>query len=70
MQKKISIEGMSCNHCVMSVKRELEKISGVDRAEVNLDEKMATVELENEVPDAVIEEAVVEAGFKVTGIAK
>ena len=31
-----TVEGMSCDHCVASVSREVASIDGVDRAEVDL----------------------------------
>jgi copper chaperone CopZ len=56
----LKIEGMTCNHCVMHVKKELEKMEGVNVKEV----KIGSAEIEyNEnitKPDdffAVIEEA-------------
>lgn len=32
--EQVSILGMSCHHCVMAVKKELEKLEGVTAAEV------------------------------------
>ena len=41
MEKKLLIEGMSCNHCVNHVKTALtEDIKGIDVKEVNLDGKI------------------------------
>ena len=42
MEKKLLIEGMSCNHCVNHVKTALtEDIKGIDVKEVSLDGKYA-----------------------------
>ena len=49
MEKKLLIEGMSCNHCVNHVKTALtEDIKGIDVKEVNLDGKYALVDGVNE----------------------
>ena len=47
MEKKILIEGMSCNHCVSHVKDALAKIEGVLSVVVNLEGKYATVNINN-----------------------
>lgn len=38
----IKIKGMSCQHCVGSVKKALENISGLSEVQVNLDKGEAT----------------------------
>ena len=45
MKKIISVEGMSCEHCVAAVKSALEKLDGVKAAKVDLKKKTATVKL-------------------------
>lgn len=45
MAKKVSelhVEGMSCNHCVMSIKRAVGTLKGVDSVEVDLEKKKVT----------------------------
>ncbi|HZW28100.1 MAG TPA: cation transporter [Trueperaceae bacterium] len=39
----LKIEGMSCNHCVAAVKGALERVPGVERAQVDLASGTATV---------------------------
>ena len=68
MKKRINIEGMSCGHCVKHVEGALSEISGVTKVNVNLEGKYAVVELEKEVSDAVLKEAVEEAGYDVAAI--
>ena len=41
---KILIEGMTCNHCVMNVKRAAMSVAGIKNVEVDLNEKAAFVE--------------------------
>lgn len=38
---KLKVKGMTCNHCVMAVKKTLEEGSGVNSAEVNLSDGIA-----------------------------
>ncbi len=63
MKKIISVEGMSCEHCVAAVKSALEKLDGVKAAKVDLKKKTATVKLSDSVADEVLKAAVTEAGF-------
>lgn len=66
MIKKLSIEGMSCGHCVMHVTEALKELEGVKSAKVDLNTKSAVVE--GETSDAALKEAVEEAGYDVVGI--
>lgn len=67
MKKTISIEGMMCEHCVKHVTDALNKLDGV-AAEVSLSDKNAVVNLEKEVSEEVLKQAVEDAGYQVTGI--
>jgi len=62
MKKQISIEGMSCGHCVKHVEGALGEVPGVIKVDASLEGKYAIVELEKEVPDAVLKNAIDEAG--------
>lgn len=68
MVKKITIEGMSCQHCVRHVKEALEELEGVLSANVSLESKTAEIELNQDVADEKIKAAVSEAGYEVTSI--
>jgi copper chaperone CopZ len=68
MTKKVTIEGMTCEHCAMHVKEALEGISGVKSAKVNLTGKFATVEAENSIDDTVIKSAIEDAGYEAVKI--
>ncbi|HLA68771.1 MAG TPA: heavy-metal-associated domain-containing protein [Bacteroidota bacterium] len=64
---ELKIEGMSCGHCVMAVKKELGKLTGVEidevqigSARVRLDEKTVAVEQLNQ--------AVEKAGYRVISV--
>jgi len=59
---KLKVEGMTCNHCVMAVKKALLKVPGVEKAEVLLDKGEAVVEGQAD-PKALIR-AVEEEGYR------
>ncbi|MBM6937321.1 heavy metal translocating P-type ATPase [Pseudoflavonifractor phocaeensis] len=65
MTKTLSIQGMMCPHCVAHVSKALNDIPGVT-ATVDLASNSATVTGEAE--DAVLIQAVTDAGYTVTGI--
>jgi copper chaperone CopZ len=67
MNKVLSIEGMSCNHCVMHVKNALAEVSGVESVEVDLAKKCAAV-VGPSLDDAALKSAVLEAGYEVVAI--
>lgn len=67
-QKVISIEGMQCNHCKMSVEKALNLIEGVVKVDVNLSNKTATIDYEKEISDNKIKEVIEEAGFTAKNI--
>lgn len=59
----VSIKGMSCQHCVASVKEALEKIPGIKDVAVDLDKAEARFDGE---PDlAEVKEAITKIGFEV-----
>ena len=63
--KEIKIEGMMCGHCEATVKKVLEAIDGVESATASHEENKATVTLSKDVPDAVLDKAVIDAGYTV-----
>ena len=65
MTKTIKIDGMMCPHCEAAVKKALEAIDGVTSATASHTEKQASVELSKDVDTAVLEQAVVEAGYTI-----
>ena len=66
MKKLLTIEGMSCGHCVMHVKTALQDVAGVKSVDVNLQKKSAVVEGEA-LNDAALGAAVIDAGYSVSG---
>lgn len=67
MKKQISIEGMSCGHCVKHVEEALKEI-GASKVEVNLQGKYAVAEADSEIGDSKIKAAIEEAGYDVIDI--
>lgn len=59
------IDGMTCGHCVNAVQTELATIDGVSEVVVDLEAGTATVTSDAPLDDAVVEAAVVEAGYSV-----
>lgn len=64
----LKIKGMHCDHCKMRVEKALSGISGAGKVEVSLMWKKATIEAEDDIPDALLRDAVSDAGFEVTAI--
>lgn len=64
MEKKLSVEGMMCQHCVAHVKKALEGVEGVEEAVVDLDSNSATAKLSADVADQVLVDAIVDAGYE------
>lgn len=60
----VTVTGMTCQHCVSSVKEEVGEIAGV--TSVNVDLESGRVDIESEVPleKSVVSEAVQEAGYQ------
>lgn len=66
IMKKLIVDGMSCNHCKMSVEKALKEIDGVEEVDVNLKTKEVVISSNKEIDNKVIEEIIKEAGFEVT----
>ena len=67
-EKVLQIEGMSCAHCAMAVKKALLEVKGVQQAEVNLAAHTATVTLNKDVKESAFEKAITNAGFVFKGV--
>lgn len=64
MKKTIEINGMTCSHCEARVKKELEKIKGVESVEASAEKKTAVITLSRNVEETILKEAVEEAGYE------
>ena len=63
MKKVLKVEGMMCAHCQSHVQKALAAVDGVQEAQVDLENKEATVILSKEVADKLLMDAVTEAGY-------
>lgn len=59
-----TVVGMTCGHCVMSVKREVGAIEGVTEIEVNLASGALTIDSEAPLDAEKVRAAVEEAGYE------
>ncbi|MEU1723230.1 heavy-metal-associated domain-containing protein [Actinomadura sp. ATCC 39365] len=60
-----TVKGMTCGHCVSSVKEEVGEVAGVTGVEVDLASGLLTVESDSPIEAAKIVAAVEEAGYEV-----
>ena len=60
-----TVTGMTCEHCVNSVKEEVSKIDGVTGVDVELATGKVTVSSDEPVPDDAFRAAIDEAGYEV-----
>lgn len=66
-KKTVSIEGMSCQHCVNRVMEAVNSIDGAS-AVVKLKKGEAIVSMEHPISNDIIKDAIEKAGYKVTEI--
>lgn len=68
MNTTVTVSGMTCGHCVASVKEELAEVDGVQSVSVDLNaggESLVTIESTRELTSEEIAAAVQEAGYTV-----
>lgn len=63
----LNVEGMSCNHCVMAVKKTVSAIQGVESVDVNLENGTVSVRHGDGVNMEQLKEAIQGAGYDVRG---
>jgi copper chaperone CopZ len=64
MTQTIKIDGMTCQHCLKTVREALTSVKGVVQAEVSLEEKKAVVTHEDTLDPKAAIQAVEQEGFK------
>ena len=67
MKKIMYIEGMTCKHCKARVEKVLNELNGVT-ATVNLEEKTAVLEMEDNIDNDILKNTVEDAGYDVKNI--
>ena len=63
--RSYTVTGMTCGHCVLSVREEVSEVSGVTSVDVDLASGRVTVAGEN-FTDEAVKAAVADAGYEVT----
>ena len=63
-EQTYTVVGMTCDHCVLSVREEVSEVAGVSAVDVDLPTGRLVVTGED-VPDAAVHAAVAEAGYEV-----
>lgn len=61
-----TVSGMTCGHCVASVKEEVSEIAGVSQVDVDLETGRLVVVSSDPVDPAAVRAAVDEAGYDIT----
>lgn len=62
----LQVEGMSCNHCKMSVEKALKTLDGVNNAAVDLAAKTVTIDHDPSVAsETSLKQAISDAGYEV-----
>ena len=59
-----SVPAIHCAHCAMSIREEVEEVTGVAEVDVDLDSKAVTIH-GRELDDAALRSAIAEAGYQV-----
>ena len=67
-EMKIKVNGMMCAHCEAHVKKALEAIDGIESATASHEENMVTITTSKDVDEALIKEAITEAGYEYAGL--
>ena len=65
MTTEFDVQGMTCNHCVMSVKGALKKIDGLEDVNVDLQTGHVVVTHQNEIQFDLFKETVEDQGYDV-----
>lgn len=63
-EAKLKIDGMSCQHCVMAVKKALGAVAGVDSSDVEIGNAVVRYD-EGKASQKDLEAAIEKAGFSV-----
>ncbi len=64
MESNFVVEGMTCQHCAVSVSEEISEIDGVTNVAVDVDTGKVVVTSEAALDEGSIADAVTEAGYR------
>jgi copper chaperone len=65
MASALKVKGMTCQHCVMSVKKSLGKLEGIQNVDVDLQQGEVRFDNTKDVASEVVKKAIEEAGYEV-----
>ena len=65
MQTTIRVKGMTCQHCVMSVKKALSKLEGIQHVDVDLQQAEVRFDNTTGVASTLVKKSIEEAGYEV-----
>ena len=65
MASMVKVKGMSCNHCVMSVTKALDKLDGIKNVKVDLQKGEVSFDNTKALGSEKIEKAISDAGYEV-----
>ena len=65
MANFLKVNGMRCQHCVMSVTKALNQLEGIENLQVDLAKGEVRFDNKKEVPSGRIVKAIEDAGFEV-----
>ncbi|MEK6927408.1 MAG: heavy metal-associated domain-containing protein [Nanoarchaeota archaeon] len=65
---KLTISGMHCASCAGNVEKSLRKVSGVKNVSVSLMTNKSIVEVEDNVSEEALKQAVAKTGYKVVEV--
>ena len=63
-EKTYLVQGMTCGHCELSVREEVEELAGVESAQA--DRTTGELTVRGDVDDAAVRDAVKAAGYRVS----
>ena len=63
-EKSYTVVGMTCDHCVLSVREEVSEVDGIEAVDVDLGSGRLQVRGEH-VSDAAVSDAVADAGYEI-----
>lgn len=62
---EFKVQGMTCEHCVRTVKNAVSSVEGVSHVEVYLDKGLVRVQSEKDIPAEEIKRVIEEWGYRV-----
>jgi copper chaperone len=66
MTRIYRVPGISCAHCKQAIEREVGAVAGVDRVEVDIEQRSVTVD--GDTDDGALRDAIDEAGYDVAAM--